>query len=474
MGVRIMASFIGRSRELATLGSHLGRVQGVSAADRPGKAVLVRGRRRVGKSRLIEEFIDRSDVPYVYYTASKQTPERELALFAEAVASSNLPDAAMFAGVTPTTWEGALRLYASVVPADTPSILVIDELPYLTAADPAIEGTLQKIFDTVISRKPVLLIGVGSDLAMMEALNDYGRPFHQRATEMVVPALAPSETAIMLDLNAADALDAYLITGGLPLIADEWPNGMPMWDYLDAALSSPTSALVVSGERMLAAEFPPGAQARQVLAAIGNGETTFTAISSASGLKATSLERSLDLLADKRIIAREKPLSSASSRETRYRVADPYLRFWLSFVGPGLDEIERGAHQRVLARLRISWPSWRGRAIEPVLRAGIERMGADGPAGASGLVGGYWTRTNDPEIDLVIADRQPARMILGVGSIKWHEHAPFDHADLSRLIIHRGQLPGATDHTPLIAVSRTGVSVDGVTAISPEDIIAAW
>lgn len=58
----------------------------------------------------------------------------------------------------------------------------------------------------------------------------------------------------MLGLSAPDALDAYLVTGGLPLIADEWPTGMPMWEYLSSALSSSTSALVVSGERMLAAE----------------------------------------------------------------------------------------------------------------------------------------------------------------------------------------------------------------------------
>lgn len=76
----------------------------------------------------------------------------------------------------------------------------------------------------------------------MEALNQYGRPFHQRADEMLVPALAPSETALMLGLSAPDALDAYLVTGGLPLIADEWPTGMPMWEYLSSALSSSTSA----------------------------------------------------------------------------------------------------------------------------------------------------------------------------------------------------------------------------------------
>lgn len=90
------------------------------------------------------------------------------------------------------------------------------------------------------------------------------------------------------------------------------------------------------------------------------------------------------------------------------------------------------------------------------------------------MVGAYWTRTNDPEIDLVIADAQPATRLLGVGSIKWHETEPFGDADLNELIVHRSKLPGADDTTPLIAVSRTGVSVTGVATIGPQDIIAAW
>lgn len=143
-----------------------------------------------------------------------------------------------------------------MAPIDVPSIVVIDELPYLTGADAAFEGTLQKVFDRDLARRPVLLIGVGSDLAMMEALNDYGRPFHQRAQEMVVPPLSPLEVGAMLDLAPADALDAYLITGGLPLICGEWPQGRSMWDYLEESLTYTHSALLVSGERALAAEFP--------------------------------------------------------------------------------------------------------------------------------------------------------------------------------------------------------------------------
>ena len=471
-----MAGFVGRDRELATLDRMLQRVAAGGRAGRPGRAVLMRGRRRVGKSRLVEEFVERSGVPSLFFTASAQ-PNRgsDLALFTEAVLASDLPAAQTFADQSPATWDAALRLLASALPADQPAIVVLDEMPYLLANDPGFEGTLQKLFDRELSRHPMLLVCIGSDLAMMEALNEYGRPFHQRATEMVVPPLNPADVADMLDLAAADAFDAHLVTGGLPLILDEWPRGATLSDYLTEAVDDPTSALLISAERALAAEFPVEAQARQVLAAIGSGERSYTLIGrAAGGLPQASLSRALNILTSKRLVDAALPVSTRPSRDTRYVVADPYLRFWLTFLGPHLDEIERGRGDLVLRRITSSWTSWRGRAIEPVIRESLRRLPDVLPDGTS-AIGAYWTRTNDPEIDIVGADREPgAKQLTCVGSVKWLENRPFDAHDLARLIVHRSRLPGADDSTPLVAVSRGGSTVDGVIPFGPDDLLAAW
>jgi AAA+ ATPase superfamily predicted ATPase len=465
--------FVGREDYLSRLESMLRRVRDDPDA-KPGKALLIRGRRRVGKSRLVEEFVSRVDVPHVYFAASGRPVADELALFAQEVAASTLPAAALFDGVTLSGWDAALRLLAQTLP-DSGSIVVFDEIPYIMAADPGFEGSLQRSFDRSLARKRVLLIGIGSDLAMMESLGEYGRPFHQRATEMVVYPLSPAEVGAGLGLSPADAFDAYLVTGGLPLIQAEWPTGVGVRDYLAQATSDPTSALLVSAERSLAAEFPADTQARTVLGAIGAGERTFTSIGrAAGGLRSESLQRSLARLLAKRIVAADEPISTASgARDKRYRVHDPYLRFWLSFIGPYLGEIERGRGARVLARIDRSWASWRGRTIEPVIRESIERLAP--PVIRDGVVGGYWTRTNHPEIDLVAADRAPhARIIHAVGSIKWLENSPFDGHDLGALQAHRAQLPGAAADVPLIAVARSGCTVDGVVALGPEDLIAGW
>jgi len=472
-----MVGFIGRERELAVLDGALDKVRAGGRTGRPGRALLVRGRRRVGKSRLAEEFVERARVPHLFFTASAQSSrELDLGLFVEAAAGSDLPGAEVFRHQAPASWDAALRLLAAALPADQPSIVVLDEIPYLIANDAGFEGTLQKLFDRELSRRPVLLLCIGSDLAMMERLNEYGRPFHQRATEMVVPPLNPADVASMLKLRPADAFDAYLITGGLPLILDEWPQDASATDYLTESASDPTSALLVSAERALAAEFPTEAQARRVLGAIGSGERTYSQIGRAAGdLPHASLSRALQLLTSKRQVEATLPLSTRASRETRYVVTDPYLRFWLTFLGPHLADIERGRGDLVLGRIQSSWTSWRGRAVEPLIRESLRRLPPGVLPDGTNAVGGYWTRINDPEIDVVGADRQPiAKHITLVGSIKWLEARPFDTHDLARLVTHRSQLPGADETSTLLAVSRAGSGVDGMLALDPDDLITAW
>lgn len=470
-----MAGFVGRKRELASLERELDRVR--TTRERPGRCLLVSGRRRVGKSRLVEEFCARSNDPHVFFAAS-QRKEAEVGLFVAEVAQSDLPGRVLLAGTNPDSWEAAMRLVAAGIADDVPTIVVLDEFPYLVAGDPALEATFQKLWDQVLSNKPVLLVLIGSDLAMMESLNDYDRAFHQRGTELVVPPLSPVEVGEITGASdAAAAFDAYLITGGLPLICEEWPTGISMWEYLEEALREQVSALVVSGERALAAEFPTEALARVVLGEIGAGERTFTNIARASGgLQASSANRALELLALKRVVARDVPLSTKASKEARYRVSDSYLRFWLRFVGTHTGEIERGRGDLTIDRIRRDWTQWRGRAIEPVVREALMRLTPVDGLPPAEAVGGFWTRANDPEIDVIGADRSPvAKRIAYAGTIKWLDNATLDQGDLDKLAGDIGRVPGADERTPLVAISRNGVSATGAASnLGPDDLINAW
>jgi AAA+ ATPase superfamily predicted ATPase len=452
-----LSNFVGRSRELAALEDLLGEVRAGIGSARPGRCLIVRGRRRIGKSALVEEFIDHSDTPAAFYTAEISFGGDLLAEFAEAVRTSSLPDAAIFGEAIPGNWTAALRQLAGILPDDQPSIVVLDELPYLMDASGAFESVLQRSWDRELSRKPVLLILVGSDLSMMEALTSYGRPFHQRGSQMTIGPLNPADVAEMT------------------IICSRWRRGEDIWSFLTRELANPVSPLVVSAQLSLAAEFPDQAQARAVLSAIGSGERTFTNIArAAGGIAHSTLSRATDLLESKGVVVGELPLSLTPSKERRYRITDPYLRFWLAFLGPHLTELDRMRADLTLNRIRLGWTSWRGRPVEPLVRDALARLLPAKGLPAAPVIGGYWTRTNDVEIDIVGADRGPvARKLLFLGSVKWLENAAFDDHDLVRLQQHRDRV--CDGPIPLVAVSRSGTSTTRADAVfTPEDLIGVW
>jgi len=445
-------------------------------------AVLLRGRRRVGKSRLVTELIARAGVASMYFQAARGAGQsQELAEFAAAIARSDLPGAAVAADTRPTTLTAALTQLAAALPDADPSIVVIDEVPWLLEGIHGGAGELQRVWDRTLAAKPVLLLLVGSDLTMMEELGAPSQPFHGRATEMVLDVLNPRDVAAMTKLSPFDAFDAYLVTGGLPLVTQEWEPGMSRDDFLRESFTRSVSALVVSGARVLDAEFPEATYARSVLTAIGGrGERTFTGIhdSIAGGSMANStLTASLSTLVSKRVVSADEPLSTkAAKKDRRWRIADPALRFWLAFVEPALGEVDRGRADLALARVHASYETWRGRAIEPVVRDALRRILPDAVWPRVTHVGGWWPRNNDPEVDLVGADRAPANHVEFVGAIKWRDKGGLTNAEIGGLAAKALRVPGVTETTPLVTVTGRRKTVD--TRISHSwtaaDLLNAW
>jgi AAA+ ATPase superfamily predicted ATPase len=468
--------FFGRQRELAQLDRWYTAVE--QGRGQSGQCLVIRGRRRVGKSRLIEEFVRRLDAPSMFFTASNLSASQELHNFTQAVLASDLPDAESF-GTAPTTWDNALRMLAQLLPDDRPSVVVLDELPYLTQHVEGFEGSLQTIWDRIMSRKPVLLLLVGSDLSIMQALNTYERPFYQRGDPVLIEPLTVSDVQEMTGLPAAQAIDARLVTGGMPRLCVQWPRGASLERFLEQSLADPADPFITSGELAISGEFPSDTFAPQVLSALASGERTFTATLADVDISRMTLSRSLTRLAEKGIVAAETPLSVKPSKETRYRITDSYLRFWLHLLQPMLGMVQRGRGDRAVRRVMASWPSWRGRAVEPLVRESLARLVPDADwadPDSTVEVGGFWTRTNDVEIDLVGADRRPMAKRIGyLGSVKWHDTAPLARKDFTALAAVADRVPGATDETPLIGVSRARSELGPWSAVySAEDLVAAW
>jgi uncharacterized protein len=474
--------FVGRKSELALLHKRLARV----TASGDGTALVVRGRRQVGKSRLAQEFCDRAGVPYLFYAATRgASPVEAITAFLAELGNSSVPRDAGLVPAEPTaSWPDAFRVLAAVLP-ESPVVIVLDELPWLAEQDDIFDGALQTAWDRLISARPVLLLLVGSDLPMMERLTAYDRPFFGRADNLLLGPLNPAEVGDALRLPAADAIDAYLLSGGLPGILRAWPDGVPALEFAERECADPASPLFGVPEAALLAEFPAPDATRRALEAVGGGNRTHANIAAEAGSRTGAIPSGTltpvlrRLVEDKHVLAMDEPLSVRATKPALYRVADINLRFYLAIGRAAHDLSRRGRAEAAAGLVMRRWVSWRGRAVEPVIREALSLAAADLPWPEVTAVGGWWNRAFDPEIDLVGADRGPvARKLWYAGSVKWLDH-PFGRRDLAALQRGAPLIPGfEPGETALIGVSCAGFVDTAATDLAlgwlPEDIVGAF
>jgi hypothetical protein len=331
----------------------------------------------------------------------------------------------------------------------------------------------------------VLLLLLGSDLHMMERLTAYDQPFFGRADNLLLGPLNPAEVGGALGLVAADAIDAYLLSGGLPGILRAWPDGVPALEFAERECADPASPLFGVPEAALLAEFPAPDTARRVIEAVGGGNRTHANIAAEAGSRAGIVPSGTlspvlrQLVEDKHVLAIDEPLSVQPTKPALYRVADPSLRFYLAAGRAAHDLSRRGRASAAGALISRRWASWRGRAVEPVIRESLSLAAADLPWPEATAVGSWWNRAFDPEIDLIGADRAPvATRLWYAGSVKWLDH-PFGSRDLAALRRGVPQVPGFdADETALIGVSCAGFADSALTDLAlrwlPEDVIRAF
>jgi uncharacterized protein len=474
--------FWGRTRELQRLDEELARVRTSST----GRMLAIRGRRQVGKSRLLTEMVERSGVSYLFTTAVKHgAPAMQLAQAMADLRTSRRPlpaaDAAFAAAATSWT-----DLFARLPIAlhGQPAIVVLDEFPWATETDETLEAVLQNAWDRTLEQLPVLVVLVGSDLAMMERLTEHDRPLFGRAHEMVVSALDPAETAQALDdRDPVDVLDVHLTTGGYPRLLSEARRYPEARSFVVAQLGDDQSPLSITGQRMLDAEFRDAEQARTVLEAIGAVEVGHPTFSSAVGnlggddAAKTAVTRALKPLVDaKKVVAIDVPVGAQphKTKTRRYRIVDPYLRFWFRYCRPHLADIARGRDDLAVDHYDRDYSSWRGKTIEPVVHEAVSRLArTDERLAGVEQVGAWWDRTNQREYDIATTTRAAA--VSWLGTIKWRPNKPVSAGEVAAVAEGRAEVPGA-GHARLLAVCPSG-STEGAGAdmtLTAADILASW
>lgn len=476
-------AFYGRQSVLNVLSDHLDAIRETGR----GRIVAMRGRRQVGKSTVLERFVDSSGVPSVFVSAVfGASVQQQVADATSAIVESRhpLPNAGLLAQTPASSWRewfGRIALAAQ----EGPVVVVLDEFPWLVTGDPTLEGELQTQWDRVLEHLPVLFVLVGSDVTMMDRLATHGRPLFGRVRPMVVPPLNPADIAEALPRSSAtEVFDGYLVTGGYPrLVADLAQSGGRVQDYVRRSLQDVFSPLVATARLTMDAEFADGPAAYQVLSAIGADDKStpgFTDIAGAIGDAEertrvhTAITRALKTLAgDKGLIEREQPAwAPASSRLVRYRIADPYLRFWFRYVERQIDSISRGRSDLAIDGFNRDWLSWRGRSIEPVVRDALTRLAPADPhlAGVES-VRAWWVRNNSVEVDAVAMSREKSVLL---ATIKWRNEGEVSEREVSQLRAHRAVVPRADDAL-IAAISPRGNRPEGAdVAYGAAELLAAW
>lgn len=478
-----MGEFWGRGPDIGALKADLAEVRRTGR----GRMVAIRGRRQSGKSRLVTEFVESVGVPYLFTTAVKNASpavQLETAMQDLASARTPLPERDVAFAAPAASWVDLFARLALAI-GDQEAVVVLDEFPWAVETDDTLEGVLQNAWDRSLERLPVLVILVGSDMAMMERLTEHDRPLYGRALGRTVQPLSPGGVAEACgdDRDPVDLLDVYLATGGYPRLVTEAARHPSASQFVHAQLIDDSSPLVVVGQRVLSSEFRDGGSARTVLEAIGSLEVGHATFSSAvarlggdGNAAGTQVTRALEPLHAKGMVAIDVPVGAgAKSRLRRYRITDPYLRFWFRFCAPELAHIEQGRADLALARYDRDHQSWRGRAIEPVVHGAVNQLAANPASMFSGVetVGSWWDRANDHEYDLVATDRR--HHVLWVGSVKWRTNRPMNSSDLSALTEARGVI--AHGHAARrLAVCPVGTDLeagfDGV--LTASDIVDAY
>lgn len=379
--------------------------------------VLLWGRRRTGKTRLLGRFVEGKRA--VFYGATEQASATELGGLSEAARRALRPTGAdLLAHGDFPDWESAFQYLGERARTER-LVVVLDEFPYLVAAEPALPSIIQRFWDHRGRGTKLVLVLCGSAQSIMVDLQAqraplFGRvdvrlqlrPFGHAEAALFTPRLPPAERAL-----------AYGVLGGMPVYLSRWDDGAGHRANLRRLFGDPASPLVEEGEFVLSSELPEGAGYFRVLHAIASGNRTYSAIRRVTDIE---IQRQLDRLLRLGLVERVVPVTENPLRTKRvtYRIADNFLNFWFRFVYRHRADIARGLGREIVDRVIVpALPDYMGEPWEEMCREFVRGEAARGglPVEVSS-VGRWWNRDSSVEIDIVGLQR---RKVVLAGTVKW-------------------------------------------------------
>jgi AAA+ ATPase superfamily predicted ATPase len=322
-----MDAFVDRDRDLTALRDQYD-------ADDPS-LITVWGRRRVGKTELVEHSVrDRDDV--VYYQATETTRQVQLDDFVTGAART-------FPGVERIRreWEDVLGYLV-----EQDALVVLDEFPFLIESDESLPSVVQRLWDHDVEETSATLVLVGSSISMMkETVMSGGSPLHGRFDMRLQLEELPFDAATEFfpEYDPEETVLAWAVFGGTPHYLQAVDDERPLRENIREAVLSRRGFLHDEPEYVLRTELADPNRYFSILKTIAAGNRTSNEIAQAAGIDADQISHYLKNLQDLEIVGREVPVTEnpAQSRRGQYVLEDALFRFWFRFVYGQSDKYDR-------------------------------------------------------------------------------------------------------------------------------------
>ena len=389
-----MENFIGRRKELSALDAAF-------ASEQSGM-VPIYGRRRVGKSELVRRFLrGKRGVYFVGKRAPGPLLLREF--LREAAVALEEPLLASFGA---ESWKEALEAVVDRWKGRGKLVLALDEFQWIVEANPELPSVLQELWDRRWSRgDEVLLILCGSYVGFMEreVLGQKSPLFGRRTAQILVKPFGYQEAALFHPgYSLVDRARTYFVCGGVPLYLRAFIDDRSVEDNIAANLLDEYAALYREPEFLLREELRELASYDAILEALADGASAAREISKRTGVGNRALPYYLKQLVELGYVGRRFPLTGRPpvSKQVRFTLEDPLLRFWFRFVFPNTSFVQQGGSHRAFAeRVRPGLDAYFGACFERLCREALPRIYERERVQAGYEVGEYWDR--EVQIDVV-------------------------------------------------------------------------
>ena len=401
--------FIGREQELNTL----------NRLYRTGKFefAVIYGRRRVGKTALISEFIKDKDA--IFFTGVETNAKQNLENFSSCITESitGMPGRGSFA-----SFQAALE-YVFELSKRKRIVLVLDEYPYVARASKSLASTLQLLIDKNKDNSKLFLILCGSSMSYMEDnVLAYKAPLYGRRTAQlkIQPFDFFEACQYFKRFSNTDKALAYGFVGGTPQYLLQIDDTLSVEENIKNTHLNPASAIFEEPNNLLKQEVREPAIYNAVISAIAAGSAKMNEISTSIGESTSVCSAYIKNLIELGIVKKEQPYGEKNSRKVIYSIEDNMFRFWYRFVPENTSIISRGASELAYSRIENELPHYMSGIFEGICKEYLWRLLLAGKSPITFSDLGRWWGTNpktrgQEEIDIMGTDRDAAIF----GECKW-------------------------------------------------------